>query len=196
MSFFSRLRIGEPKASREKNGLWELLPKEPDTEGCVDIVAVHGLGGDAYGTWTHENGKLWLRDFLASQIPEARILTYGYDSVVAFSKSSAEVDDFARDLLQRVNVTRKPTSEKARPLFFICHSLGGILFRQALNLAHLDAKNFRELLEKFARVIFMGTPHGGSDVAFDVLRWPAFAHGNSTPSIKDSILSLPVPITS
>ena len=24
----------------------------------IDVVAVHGLGGGAYKTWTHENGKL------------------------------------------------------------------------------------------------------------------------------------------
>jgi hypothetical protein len=97
----------------------------------ASIIAIHGLGGDAYGTWAHDNGKLWLRDFLPSQIPEARILTYGYDSEVAFSKSSAEVDDFARDLLQRLKSVRKSAEERARPLFFICHSLGGILFKQA-----------------------------------------------------------------
>jgi hypothetical protein len=57
-------------------------------------------------------------------------MTYGYDSVVAFSKSSAEVDDFARDLLQRVNGVRKTAQEKSRPLLFLCHSLGGILFKQ------------------------------------------------------------------
>jgi hypothetical protein len=96
----------------------------------TSIVAIHGLGGDAYGTWTHENGKLWLQDFLPFQIPEARILTYGYDSMVAFSKSSADVDDFARDLLQRLKSVRKAAEERARPLYFICHSLGGILFKQ------------------------------------------------------------------
>src|ERR1700684_2527676 len=28
----------------------------------VDIIAIHGLGGTPYKTWTHENGVLWLRD--------------------------------------------------------------------------------------------------------------------------------------
>src|SRR5438034_1035627 len=82
-------------------------PSKSTSANPRSVVAVHGLGGDAYGTWTHENGKLWLRDFLPFQVPEARIFTYGYDSVVAFSKSSAEVDDFARDLLHRVRGARK-----------------------------------------------------------------------------------------
>ncbi len=98
-------------------------------------------------------------------------MTYGYDSVVAFSKSSAELDDFARDFIQRVKGIRKSPREQARPLFFICHSLGGLLFKQALNLAYQDGKSYRELLERFAGVAFMGTPHGGSDVAF----WTSYA---------------------
>lgn len=94
------------------------------------VVAIHGLGGDAYRTWTHENKKLWLQDFLPSQVPEARILSYGYDSTVAFSKSSAGIDDFSRDFLYRLKTVRNSTQENARPIFFICHSLGGILFKQ------------------------------------------------------------------
>ncbi len=46
----------------------------PDTKippvDRYSIIAIHGLGGDAYRTWTHENEKLWLRDFLPLQIPE------------------------------------------------------------------------------------------------------------------------------
>jgi len=51
MSSFSKLLVGstQPK-KREKTGLWELTKKDATVEGCVDIVAIHGLGGDAYGT--------------------------------------------------------------------------------------------------------------------------------------------------
>ena len=76
---------------------------------------------------------MWLRDFLPVHLPEARIFTHGYDSIVAFSKSSAEVDDFARELLHQVQSQRKSARERARPMIFICHSLGGILFKQVGN---------------------------------------------------------------
>lgn len=81
------------------------------------------------------------------------------------------MDDFSRDLLHRVKCIRQSDQEKARPLFFICHSLGGLLFKQALNLAHQDPENYRDMLERFTGVVFMGTPHGGADVAF----WASYA---------------------
>ena len=71
------------------------------------IIAVHGLCGDPLETWTEEtSGNLWLRDFLPSQVPNTRIMSYGYDSSVAFSKSEIELSDVAADLLNRLNDER------------------------------------------------------------------------------------------
>lgn len=51
-----------------------------DTHWTVfSIVAVHGLNGHREKTWTKDDIN-WLRDFLPSDIPNARILTWGYDA--------------------------------------------------------------------------------------------------------------------
>ncbi|KAJ9612240.1 hypothetical protein H2200_003837 [Cladophialophora chaetospira] len=64
------------------------------------IIAVHGLGGDAFATWTHpKSKKFWLRDFLPQQIPDARIMTFGYNADAAFGQSTAEILDHAKSLL-------------------------------------------------------------------------------------------------
>ena len=63
-------------------------------------MAVHGLGGDAIDTWSHPTSNaFWLKDFLPQQIPDARILTFGYNAAAAFSESTAEVIDHAKNLL-------------------------------------------------------------------------------------------------
>lgn len=49
------------------------------------IVAVHGINGDAYGTWTtSKTKKFWLKDedLLPRHMVRSRILTYSYNADV------------------------------------------------------------------------------------------------------------------
>ena len=73
----------------------------------TSIVAVHGLGGHYKNTWAHENGQWWLKDFLPIQIPNARILSYGYNAAVAFSKSVLNIENCARQLLNKIRNERE-----------------------------------------------------------------------------------------
>src|ERR1700722_8526613 len=93
------------------------------------IVAVHGLGGQWDTTWTDENGKLWLRDFLPLDLPRARIMSYGYNAYTAFSKAVTDISDVAASLLDRLDNERQP-HERKRPVIFISHSLGGIIVKK------------------------------------------------------------------
>ena len=68
----------------------------------ADIIAVHGLGGEAYKTWTHTNGTMWLRDFLPSDLPGARVFTYGYKADIFFSREKDSLRNLARSLLEAV----------------------------------------------------------------------------------------------
>jgi hypothetical protein len=71
-----------------------------------DIIAIHGINGDAYKTWTHENGSLWLRDFLPEHIAGARVFSFGYPSEVAFTKAKGSIIDFGRTLLEQLKAYR------------------------------------------------------------------------------------------
>jgi hypothetical protein len=63
----------------KENEPWGLKVLVASDNPTIDIVAIHGLNGHRERTWS-QNGHLWLRDFLPELIPEARILTWGYDA--------------------------------------------------------------------------------------------------------------------
>ncbi|GAP91530.1 putative tol protein [Rosellinia necatrix] len=169
----------KPKVRTESyaHGLFILHPP-PDIpappEGhqfSVDIVAVHGLNGKVRETWEDERSrKLWLEDFLPEAFPDARIMSFGYDSALLFSRSRGKVEDFARDLLNRLWMLRGSPEGKNRPIIFVAHSLGGIVVKKALILAHENNKHYGDILSSAIGIVFMGTPHRGANI----VDWTAF----------------------
>ncbi|ORX93463.1 Alpha/Beta hydrolase protein, partial [Clohesyomyces aquaticus] len=147
------------------------------------IVFVHGLRGDKIETWTKDK-VCWPRDLLKDDIENARIITWGYDSMVlnAFKSASQEsIFDHAENLLSDLARLRKRvpvqdtrhlelTHPDGRPLIFVGHSLGGLVIKEALIRSyeyHHNAQNARrgQIGQDTKRVIFMGTPHRGSSPA-------------------------------
>ena len=155
--------------SQQSLGFTELSQKV--TSKTVDVVAVHGLQGSAIKTWEHSNGKMWLKDFLPPELPFARIMTFGYDSTVLLSKSVAKIEDKALELLNQLSLERtslEPADSNGRPIVFIGHSLGGILVKKAIILAHERSHEpeYKDVLDNTKGIAFLGTPHRGSDSAW------------------------------
>lgn len=131
----------------------------------VDIVAIHGLNGHYLTTWTDEkSGVNWLADILPNVAPASRIMSFSYNSVLQFSKSASDVFTFAHQLLEGILAERNTDEEKQRPIVFICHSLGGLVFKRAYLLAD-ENPDYASLLKKMRGVMFFGTPHRGSSMA-------------------------------
>ncbi|KAH8647072.1 hypothetical protein BGZ60DRAFT_570501 [Tricladium varicosporioides] len=150
----------------ENFGLFTLYkPSSISGSDAVDIVAVHGLNGNARNTWTDPStNDLWLRDFLPKKLSKARVMSFGYDSRLAFSGSMAGLDDFALDLLDRLLAAHR-SSGNDRPLIFVCHSLGGIVVKKALIIAHEADSHYSSILKCCTGIVFLGTPHRGSEHA-------------------------------
>lgn len=75
----------------------------------------HGLPGISYGF-----------GFLPLKLPEARILPFGYDSIIAFETSIVGVWGQARNLLNRL--TSKREDVQKRPNSYVCSAqLGGVI---------------------------------------------------------------------
>ncbi|KAK4182866.1 ankyrin repeat protein [Podospora australis] len=151
-------------------GLHVLVPSPrpaSDTKNpTVDIVAIHGLNGDYLTTWTDKNsGVNWLVDILPICVAAySRVMSFSYNSSLQFSKSAADVSTFAHQLLESLLAERKTKEERNRPVIFICHSLGGLVFKRAYLLAD-ESQNYAGLRKKIKGVMFFGTPHRGSSVA-------------------------------
>jgi triacylglycerol esterase/lipase EstA (alpha/beta hydrolase family) len=128
----------------------------------ISIVAVHGLNttntkNHAEAAWTAKD-KLWLRDFLPTALPHARVLLFGYNANVAFETSIAGVREQATDLLNQLDGKREDS--KDRPIIFIAHSLGGIVVKRALVEAKLNG-SYKAIGNATYGIAFFGTPHKG-----------------------------------
>ncbi|KAI4628931.1 hypothetical protein J4E83_003484 [Alternaria metachromatica] len=149
-----------------------LVLSDPD-KAAVDIVLVHGLGGDRTGTWTErtaddkKNACFWPRDLLPVDLPDARIITWGYAAatiktldVVSIANPTQHAEKLCSELASlRVGVVD-------RPILFIAHSMGGIVAKKALlNSQDSNVDSIAPLVHDTCGIIFMGTPHCGSELA-------------------------------
>ena len=74
----------------------------------------------------------WPRDLLPKRFPNFRIFTWGYDVDIdhVFSgTSTATVFQHAANLLSDLSDVRVLREAELRPLFFVAHSLGGIVVK-------------------------------------------------------------------
>ncbi|PMD59029.1 uncharacterized protein K444DRAFT_531235 [Hyaloscypha bicolor E] len=150
------------------------------TDAALDIVFVHGLTGNRDKTWTHPNRAFWPQE-LAQDIPTARIMAFGYryryigDRYSEFLLYDADVvklwgmaggnnlRNHGKNLASDVSDQRR--GHRGRPIIFIAHSLGGLVCEQALLICGEGEPNLKKLFQSTRGIIFMGTPHGGADLA-------------------------------
>jgi hypothetical protein len=110
----------------------------------------------------------WPRQLVRETLPNARVLTFGYDTHVRHMLgrpvSRNTVYDIAWDFLVALEAERR--LESSRPVLFIAHSLGGIVVKEMLRRSsscHLSQPPLHEVFESTIGIMFFGTPHGGAD---------------------------------
>jgi hypothetical protein len=159
-----------PKPS---NGSWRVdkdfigfTPLSDPDDANVDIVAVTGLGGHALGSFRSADGmSVWLRDFAPEDIPQARFITYGYDTAVVASDSNQGIRELAHTLLDELTEFRRSTQTQQRSLLFVCHSLGGVVLKEALVMSSKATEpkqeEWLEVVKVTYGLVFMGVPNLG-----------------------------------
>ncbi|MGO8180368.1 esterase/lipase family protein [Rhizobium leguminosarum] len=131
--------------------------------GKLNIVFVHGLNGDALKTWNFEvdnNSPSW-KSWLLELDPQLRILSVGYRITSSrWGGGSMPIYDRAVNIL--ASLERHLIDD--RPILFVCHSYGGLLVKQMLRTS-IDTEEYQGVAARTAAVVFMATPHGGSNLA-------------------------------
>ena len=143
------------------------IPIGKNEEIKANIVFIHGLGGDGLLTWhcqkpgdTHWNEYNFWPGWLADALPGFKVWLFGYNSKKFFLEKGHDNHryDIARNLLgylQAENLEQKP-------LWFVSHSLGGLVVKQMLRVAKDERL---AILEQVKGVVFLATPHQGSPLA-------------------------------
>ncbi|KZZ87463.1 ankyrin repeat-containing protein [Moelleriella libera RCEF 2490] len=158
------LQSGSPlKTDKEFLGLTTL---SAPNDAKLDIIAVPGLGGHAFGSFKECHGEhMWLRDSLPNDLQDtpARIMVYGYDSSLRKRNSIQCLSDIASEFRDNLlQFKRTP-----RPIIFIGHSLGGLVIKRALvsiwDLALSDPE-LRPLARAVYGIFFFGVPHDGMEI--------------------------------
>ncbi|KAK3172720.1 hypothetical protein OEA41_006044 [Lepraria neglecta] len=148
-------------------GIRELTsPQEAD----VDILFVHGLFGSREDTWT-EDRILWPRDLLPNDVPNARIMTFGYDADVvkldASQVTNNTMETHAADLCSALATLRASTSTVRDEERVIGSSSNNDIRLNALVTGEQSPPGHdTAIVSSYIQgMIFFGTPFRGSNSA-------------------------------
>ncbi|KAL8753236.1 MAG: hypothetical protein Q9184_005482 [Pyrenodesmia sp. 2 TL-2023] len=160
-------------SSIKRYGLTEVF--RPTDGVDVDIIFVHGLDGHPYRTWTSDEGHIfWPADLLPAAVAEdkARVLVYGYDADLASTAdglSKDKIHNHAEQLVAVLSASRRQAGATERPIIFVAHSFGGIIVKRAMiyssEIHGHHVSHLRSIFLSTFGILFLGTPHMGSDVA-------------------------------
>ena len=101
---------------------------------------------------------------------DSRIFTFGYNASfgVGASKSITNIADFAKELLFEMKFGRDESGQSFGigkvPIIFVVHSMGGLVVKKAYLLGQND-QNFQDIIESISAVMFLATPHRGTNLA-------------------------------
>ncbi len=136
------------------------------------VIFVHGLGGDIRKTWMHnprDHATLW--PAWVGEDSGCPVWLLGYDAALSgWVDGAMPLPDQGTSVLDAL--TSEPRLKEA-PLVMVGHSLGGLVIKTALvNASSLGVARYSNFERQLRGVIFVATPHFGSELATlaDVLK--------------------------
>jgi WD40 repeat protein/pimeloyl-ACP methyl ester carboxylesterase len=148
---------------------------QPGTTPLLDIIFIHGLGGDSEKTWskdTRDPNLFWPQHWLQfePEIARARILSFGYNAsfLPGAPRSIYNIGDFAKELLYEMKFGKDDDGEDMDigkvPIIFVVHSMGGLVAKKAYLLGQND-DTYKDIIHSVSAMVFLATPHRGTNLA-------------------------------
>lgn len=129
---------------------------------------------DIKDDFSNTSGGPWLTNELRKDIPQARVLLYDHGNL----KEEDSIEILAKRLLRKLDQERKSgpgfqdQHPRPRPIFFICHSTGGLVAKHALVTAN-KLSRFASIAQDSYGITFIATPHQGSTYLCSREFWPS-----------------------
>ncbi|KAF8523266.1 hypothetical protein BU17DRAFT_24470, partial [Hysterangium stoloniferum] len=99
----------------------------------ISIIAIHGVDGNWVSSWMAAgSSRSWLQHprMLPRDIPNARILTYGYNATIwGNQRARITMDTHAENLITLIVNFRANPQTPLQPIIFLAHSIGGIILK-------------------------------------------------------------------
>ncbi|KAK2616717.1 hypothetical protein QQS21_000329 [Conoideocrella luteorostrata] len=163
-----QVQVGDIDVSFDQHffGFTQLYTQSSEKLVTADIIAITGLDGHAYGSWRSKGdlGRMWLRDFLAKDLPCCRTMIYGYNSKLS-SRGIDAIMDYGRELMEELKKIRNTDELRRRPIFFVAHSFGGLILAHCLIKAVQTNEDSQPTIASLHKatygMILFGIPHKG-----------------------------------
>ena len=128
----------------------------------VDVIFVHGLGGDASKTWTNALHDEFWPQWLQDDLDYISVFTLSYPTSLFEKWTKKEMDMFER----ATNILELFAGHGIgqRPIIFVTHSLGGILTKLLLRKSS-ESEDWSQICQATKLVVFLSAPHTDSALA-------------------------------
>lgn len=138
-----------------------------DREAGKHVIFIHGLGGHYRDTWSCGRDKhLFWPEWLTDKASDVCVWSVEYESKAAyFINDTMAFKDRAANIAESLFIKKEL---KEGEIILIGHSMGGLIIKQIMRIAH-DRKDISEeankLISRITGTAFIGTPHTGSDLS-------------------------------
>jgi tetratricopeptide (TPR) repeat protein/pimeloyl-ACP methyl ester carboxylesterase len=143
------------------------VQEKPASCTVADLVFVHGIGANELDTWRTKRGgqnvfwPLWISEDLSNLY----VWTLGYPAERtrwSCDGSAMALPDRSYAILRYLVARQIGT----RPIFFVGHSLGGLIIKQVLRDSYeRQGEQHGQIAKNFCGVAFIATPNVGSQIA-------------------------------